>query len=96
MDTLLHPNLFTGLLFVWGAVTVVLVVHMIYKSILENREDDQIFLDKAESHLAREQAELVARLMVLDKRIMILGIASGSLLLLSGVVWVWIGLATNF
>ena len=96
MDTLLHPNLFTTLLVICGVVTFVLVAHMIYKNILENREDDQIFLDSAESHLAREQAELVARLMVLDKRIMILGIASGSLLLVSGVVWVWIGLATNF
>lgn len=96
MDSMPELNIVTIMLVVWGALTFVLVAMMIYKNILENREDDQIFLDAAESHLAREQAELVARLMVLDKRIMILGISSGSLLLLTGIVWVWRGLATNF
>ncbi len=96
MDAILHPSIVSILLGIWGVVTLLLVMLMIYKSILENREDDQLFLDKAEDHLAREQKELVERLIQLDKPIMALGITSGALLLITAVVWVWRGLAENF
>ncbi len=80
------------LLICWAAVTAVLLVLWIYKGRLEDREEDQLFLDAAEEHMAAEQRALVARLIRLNKPMMILGALSGVLLLISFGVWIWEGL----
>lgn len=85
-------GLLTYLLIAWGLLTVVLFVLWIYRHSLENKEEDQLFLDKAEEHLAKEQAELVAKITSLDRPMMILGVLSGVLLLVIAGVWVWRGL----
>ena len=58
----------------WGLVTVALIVMLIFRSVLELKEEDQIFLDKAEDHIAREQKALVERLIRLSKPINALGV----------------------
>ena len=52
----------TPLLIVWAGLTVILVVLLIYRSTLSMHEDDQLFLDSAQAHMAKEQEELLGKL----------------------------------
>lgn len=52
----------TPLLILWAGLTVVLVVLLIYRSTLSMHEDDQLFLDNAEAHMAKEQEELIVKM----------------------------------
>jgi hypothetical protein len=73
----------------WGVVTAILVCMWIYRSALENREEDQIFLDAAGDSMARDQAALVARIEKLGRPIMALMIASGALLVSVAGLWAY-------
>lgn len=77
------------LLIAWGVVTTVLVLFLIYRSTLETREEDQIFLGPAEESMANEQRVLVARIEKLSKPITALIVLSGALLAASAGVWLW-------
>jgi hypothetical protein len=77
------------LLLAWGVVTAILVCMWIYRSALENREEDQIFLDAAGDSMARDQAALVARIEKLGRPIMALMIASGALLVSVAGLWAY-------
>ena len=50
------------LLTIWGVLTTVLVVLLIYRSALARHEDDELFLTSAEAHFEREQQELTVRM----------------------------------
>jgi len=89
-------GLLTYLLILWGVLTAVLFFMWLYRNILENKEEDQLFLDKAEEHMAKEQREIVARITKLDRPITVLGVVSGALLLVIAGVWIWRGLQQNF
>jgi hypothetical protein len=65
----------------WGIVTAVFIVLFIWRSVLSSHEDDQIFLDAAEEHMAKEQRELVAKINSLSRPLMGTGIVAGVLLL---------------
>jgi len=80
------------LLIVWGAVTAIFLVLIAWRSVLSSHEDDQIFLDSAEEHMAKEQRELVARINMLSRPLMASGITSGVLLLLIAGMFVYHGL----
>jgi hypothetical protein len=77
------------LLLAWGVVTAILVCMWIYRSALENREEDQIFLDAAGDSMAREQAALVARIEKLSMPIMGLMVLSGLLLVSMAALWIY-------
>src|SRR5260370_35072635 len=49
------------LLIVWGVVTGVFIVLFIWRRVLSSHEDDQIFLDASEEHMARERRELILK-----------------------------------
>jgi hypothetical protein len=81
------------LLVSWGVITVVLVGLLIYRAVLSTREDDQIYLNKAEvSMMAGEQQVLIGRLQRLSRPITWLAVLSGLLLVGSAGVWLWNGL----
>jgi hypothetical protein len=86
----IHGPLF-DVLVVWGIVTAVLVILLVYRGTLEVREDDQIFLDSAGDSMAAEQRIIVARIEKISRPIKLLMIASIALLLVAGGFWIYDG-----
>jgi hypothetical protein len=91
METTLTGPL-SYLMIAWIAVTAVFVALLIWRSLLASHEDDQIFLDAAGEHLAREQRELVARIRKLARPIATSGIAAAAILLVMVGMWLYQGL----
>lgn len=69
----------TPLLILWAGLTVVLVFLLIYRSTLAMHEDDQLFLDSAEAHMAKEQEELTIKMNKLQPWVRICGAGSAIL-----------------
>jgi hypothetical protein len=76
-------------LIVWGVVTGVLAILLIYRSTISMKEDDQLFLDSAQSNLEREQQEVRTRLRQITPFTTVLGVTSGVLLVASAGLWVY-------
>jgi hypothetical protein len=83
---------FLYLLITWGVVTAIFLMLIIWRSLLASHEDDQIFLDAAEEHMAKEQRELVAKINKLSSPILTSGIMAGVLLLAIAGIFVYNGL----
>ncbi|MBI2819331.1 MAG: hypothetical protein HYX73_05060 [Acidobacteria bacterium] len=83
------------MLIVWSVITGILVCLVIYRAILGNREEDQLFLDKAEAALERENEDVLRQINRIDPIIRWVAIASGALLLVIGSIWFYRGLFTN-
>jgi hypothetical protein len=66
---------------VFGVFAVGLVVLLIYKSTLTMHEDDQLFLDDANSHMQEEQTELLTKVNRLTIPVRVFSIGSGVFLL---------------
>jgi hypothetical protein len=77
--TLTGPLLY--MIIAWGIFTTAFILLFIWRSVLSSHEDDQIFLDAAEEHMAREQRELVAKINSLSRPLLGTGILAGVLLL---------------
>ena len=80
------------LLIVWAVVTGVFLLLLVWRTLLTSHEGDQIFLDSAQDHMAREQREVVAKIMKLQKPITTTGITAGTLLLVIAGMWIYQGL----
>jgi hypothetical protein len=84
-------SVMTVLLTIWGVLTGILVLLLIYRSTLAMHEDDQLFLNDAESHLQVEQTELQRRMTRLTPIVRALGVGSGVLMLVMVGMWLWQG-----
>ena len=80
------------LLALWGVLTTVLVILLIYRSTLTMHEDDQLFLGESEAHMQKEQAELMQKVDRLTPFLRWLGAASGLLILVIAGLAVYDGL----
>ena len=65
----------------FGIFAVGLIVLLIYKSTLTMHEDDQLFLDDANSHMQEEQTELLTKVNRLTVPMRVFSIGSGVFLL---------------
>lgn len=81
-------SLLTILVAAWTAITVALICLVIYRSTLESREDDQIFLGTAERNMAAEQQQIIGRISSISRPILVLMVLSGCLLL--GIAGIWL------
>jgi len=65
----------------FGLFAIGLIVPLIYKSTLTMHEDDQLFLDDANSHMQEEQTELLSKVNRLTIPMRVFSIGSGVFLL---------------
>ena len=85
------PTLFE-LLIAWGVLTAALIALLIYRGTLTMQEDDQLFLGESESHMAREQMEVMAKVNKLAPFVKVLGTASAVLILTIAGIAIYQGL----
>ena len=77
----------------WIGVTGILVVLVIYGNALSIREDDELYLNRAEQvMMAAEQNVLITKMNHLARVIIGFAVLSGLLFAATAGVWVWIGL----
>jgi Tfp pilus assembly protein PilN len=79
-------------LIIWGVLTGVLIILLIYRSTLTMHEDDQLFLDESASGMAQEQAEIMAKLNKVTPFVKWLGAVSGALILVIAGLAIYQGL----
>jgi hypothetical protein len=84
------------LLAAWGAVTAAFAVAVIYGQTLFSHEDDQLFLDPAESHLEKEQVEIQTKIRHLRPIMRGLGTASAVLLVVVVGLLLYQGWTANY
>jgi hypothetical protein len=66
---------------IFGLFAIGLIVLLIYRSTLTMHEDDQLFLDEANSHMQEEQTELLTKVSRLTLPVRVFSIGSGVFLL---------------
>jgi multisubunit Na+/H+ antiporter MnhB subunit len=71
----------TAVMVVFGIFAIGLIILLIYKSTLTMHEDDQLFLDEANSHMQEEQTELLTKVNRLTIPVRVFSIGSGVFLL---------------
>jgi hypothetical protein len=79
----------TMLFIVWGVLTVLLVLLLIYRSTLSMHEDDQLFLDDSSKNMREEQEALQVRMKKVTPWVRVLGAASAVLILVIAGMAAW-------
>jgi ABC-type antimicrobial peptide transport system permease subunit len=79
----------TILLIVWGVLTGVLILLLIYRSTLSMHEDEQLFIDESSKNLREEQEALQIRMNKVTPWVRILGAVSGVLIIVIAGMAVW-------
>ncbi len=79
-------------LIVWGVLTTLLVILLIYRSTLTMQEDSQLFLTESESHMEKEQIEIMKRVNKIGPLVKWLGASSAVLILVIAGMAVYQGL----
>lgn len=77
------------LISIWGVLTAVLVVLLIYRGTLSMHEEDQLFLSDPDSPRHREQEELIVKMNKLRPMLRLFGTASGVMVLAIGGMFVY-------
>jgi hypothetical protein len=77
------------LISIWGVLTAVLVVLLIYRGTLSMHEEDQLFLSDPDSPRHREQEELISKMNKLRPMLRLFGTASGVMVLAIGGMFVY-------
>ena len=80
------------MLIVWGVLTAILIVLLIYRSTLTMQEDDQLFLGDSELHMEQEQIQLMHKVNKINPFVRWLGAASGLLILVIAGLAIYQGL----
>jgi beta-lactamase regulating signal transducer with metallopeptidase domain len=86
MSTLLWP------LVAWGVLTTILIILLIYRSTLTMQEDSQLFLTESESHMEKEQIEIMKKVNKIGPLVKWLGATSALLIMVIGGVAIYQGL----
>lgn len=92
-------NTFSALISVlamWSAVTVLLIVLALHRTILGFREEGHIFVGGEGSILQQEETDALRRIAHVDHWIVRLAWISGVLLLLAAVIWLYPGVSVLF
>ena len=83
---------FMWMLLVWGTVTIVFVILMIYRSLVSMREDDQLFLNDTESAMEAEQKAVRGKISRIAPYAKGFGFASAGLGVMILGVWIYRGI----
>jgi hypothetical protein len=81
-----------GIAIACGFFAVGLVVLLIYRSTLTMHEDEQLYLDDANSHMQQEQTELLVRVNRLTVPVWVFGTGFGVFLLTLAGMFIYQGL----
>jgi hypothetical protein len=79
----------TMLLIVWGVLTVILILLLIYRSTLSMHQDEQLFLDDSSKNLREEQEQVQARMKRVTPWVRVLMAVSAVLILVIAGMAVW-------
>ena len=79
----------SALMVVWSVATTILVALLIYRSLLSMKEEDRLFLTKAEEHEEAEQQKLIGKLQTVGRYSLVFGILSGVLMLAIAGMWTY-------
>ncbi|MBV8475737.1 MAG: hypothetical protein JO249_21340 [Acidobacteria bacterium] len=78
-----------GLSILLGVITAVLIILLIYRSTLSMQEDDQLYLSESESHMQKEQTEILTKMNKINPLVRWLGASFVVLALVVGGMWTY-------